>query len=131
MNKPIPRPNADSQHYWDGCALGELRYQYCSQCDHAQFYPRAICLQCGNAELEWRVSSGRGQIYAFTEVHIGLPEFKEEAPYPIVLVELEEGFRVLMNIVGKRTDVVLAIGRTGQVVFEERGDLKLPQFELS
>lgn len=128
MNKPLPTPNADSKPYWDACANERLMYQRCLQCERAQFYPRAICTHCGSDRMEWRESSGRGTVYALTQVHIGLPSFKAESPYAIVLVEMEEGFRILMNVVGSQQG--LAIDSRGHVIFEAREDVKLPQFQL-
>ncbi len=126
MQKPEPNPNADSQPYWDACGREELIYQSCEHCGNSQFYPRARCVRCGSAKLRWLKSAGRGVVYAVTEVHTGQPGFEEDAPYFIALVELDEGFRIMTNIVGGRDGIV--IGRRGRIVFETRGAYKLPQF---
>jgi uncharacterized OB-fold protein len=63
-----------------------------------------------------------------TEVHAGQPGFEEDAPYFIALIELDEGFRIMTNIVGDRDGIV--IGRCGHIVFETRGEHKLPHFVM-
>jgi uncharacterized OB-fold protein len=128
MEKPAPRPNADTQPYWDACAREQLIYQSCTQCGRAQFHPRARCVHCGAATLEWLQSAGHGTVYAVTEVHVGQISFKEDAPYCIALIELDEGFRIMTNVVGDRSSVV--IGSRGRIVFEARGEFKLPQFVM-
>ena len=128
-NKPIPDPEQYiTKPFWDGCAQGTLLYQHCNSCGHGQFYPRASCMSCGKRDLAWRTSNGRGVVHAMTQVHVGLPAFKDEAPYDIVLVTMTEGFRIMMNVTGGRDR--LAIGRSGHVVFESRSEMKLPQFRL-
>lgn len=129
LEKPVPHPNADSAPYWDACAEERLIYQYCENCERSQFYPRSICIHCGKDALIWRDSSRRGTIYALTEIHTaGMPAFRAETPFAIVLVEMEEGFRIMTNIVGTPIDAV-AIGDSGMIVFERRGEMLLPQFQ--
>lgn len=129
LEKPVPHPNADSAPYWDACAEGRLIYQHCGSCDRAQFYPRSICVHCGAGTLDWRESNRRGTVYALTEIHIpGMPAFHADAPFAIVLVALEEGFRIMTNVVGAPLGTV-AIGDSGTIIFDRRGDMLLPQFQ--
>jgi len=128
MQKPELRPNADSRRYWDACNLGQLIYQFCEDCSQAQFYPRARCVHCLSQKLQWRNSALRGAVYAFTEVHVGQPAFGDQLPYVLALIELDEGFRIMSNVIGGRSEVT--IGSRGQIVFESRGEFQLPQFVL-
>ena len=74
---------------------GVLVFQRCAGCGAALFYPRVLCPACGSADLAWETSSGRGVVYATTAVYR-----REGDPYNVVLVDLEEGFRMMSRIEG-------------------------------
>lgn len=125
--KPIPSANADTRPFWEACNREELIYQYCPACRRAQFYPRAVCAVCGATSLEWRISRGLGTVYTFTRNYRAPnPAFADEIPYVIALVDLEEGFRMMVNIQGCPPEAV-HIGLPVRIVFETRGDQKVPQ----
>ena len=112
-------------HFWSGCAAGELRYQRCSACAALQSYPRTFCLRCGAADLEWRAAQGTGTVYALTRVErASSDEFRALAPYVILLVDLDEGYRMLAHGASG-----LAIGERVRVRFFEHGGRHLPRFE--
>jgi uncharacterized OB-fold protein len=126
--KPVPRISAEARPYWDGCRAGELRYQACRGCKRVQFYPRALCAGCGGIDLEWRRSAGAGVVHAVTVVYRAPSEpFRGDVPYAVALVDLDEGFRMMANVVGGDPERV-AIGDRVRVVFEARGEVTLPQF---
>lgn len=74
---------------------GELGFQRCGRCSSAVFYPRVLCPICGGTSLSWETSSGRGRVYATTAVHHGNRE-----PHNVVLVDLDEGFRMMSRVEG-------------------------------
>jgi uncharacterized OB-fold protein len=112
-------------HFWSGCAAGELRYQRCAACSTVQPYPRAYCLRCGDAVLEWRTATGRGTVYALTRVERApSDEFRALAPYVIALVDLDEGCRMMAHGAPG-----LAIGERVRVGFFEHGGRHLPRFD--
>jgi uncharacterized protein len=74
---------------------GKLGYQRCADCSEAVFYPRVLCPVCGSGALEWRESAGRGTIYATTAVHS-----RNHDPRNVVLVDLDEGFRMMSRVEG-------------------------------
>jgi uncharacterized protein len=74
---------------------GELGYQRCADCSAAVFYPRVLCPVCGSGALEWHVSAGRGAVYATTAVH-----GRDRDPRSVVLVDLDEGFRMMSRVEG-------------------------------
>jgi uncharacterized OB-fold protein len=74
---------------------GELGFQHCAGCGASGFYPRVICPFCGGADLAWETSSGRGVVYATTVVYM-----RDGDPYNVVLVDLEEGFRMMSRVEG-------------------------------
>lgn len=124
---PLPRPNADSRAYWEGTACGELRYQRCDDCGHAQFPPRAVCLRCAGP-LSWVRSSGKGSIHSYTTVaRAPSAAFKSAVPYVLVLVDMAEGFRLLLTLRDAKEPV--RIGQGVRVVFEPTADpaIHLPQ----
>lgn len=127
-DKPLPSITPETRPFWEGCAAGELRYQACRECGRVQFYPRALCAGCGGTALDWRRSWGEGTVHAVTVVYRApSAAFKADVPYAVALVDLDEGFRVLTNVVGGDPERV-AIGDRVRVVFEPRGAVTLPQF---
>lgn len=125
--KPIPTPNADTQPFWDACNDERLIVQTCRDCGHVQFYPRALCVKCEGRDLDWREAEPRGKVHTFTIVHRApTPAFKETAPYVLALIDLDGGFRMMMNIVECDPDSI-AIDMPVRIVFEERGGQRLPQ----
>ncbi|MCG5215030.1 Zn-ribbon domain-containing OB-fold protein [Streptosporangium sp. KLBMP 9127] len=128
--KPVPKPTPDTQPFWDGTAAGELRVQRCAACSRHCFYPRPSCPACGSGELEWITASGRATLYSYVINHRPAPGFEDDGPYAIAVVELEEGVRMMTNIVGVEiTPENLELDMPLQVVFEKRGDMHLPLFE--
>lgn len=125
-NYPLPRPNAQTQAYWDGAAAGELRYQRCAACGHVQLIPRSLCEQCQSKQLEWLVSARNGQVLTFTTVYRApLPAFKAMVPYVIAIVDMDEGFRVMANALqpcGERME----IGTRVQIGFQVVEGMALP-----
>jgi|MudIll2142460700_1097286.scaffolds.fasta_scaffold24042_2 hypothetical protein len=101
----VPRftPNPDSlpAEFYGFCARGELRFQRCSACGAWRHPPRILCPQCGAEAWEWAASSGRGRVYTWTITHQALlPIFAEDLPYAVVVVELEEGVRLVSALRG-------------------------------
>ncbi|CAO3435423.1 Zn-ribbon domain-containing OB-fold protein [Azospirillum doebereinerae] len=130
MIRPSPVPNADTRPYWDAAGRGELAYRQCRDCGKPQFPPGRVCRHCHGEALDWRISSARGTIHSFTIVHRApTPAFT--APYAILLVDLEEGFRIMTNVRHTADAAGLGIGLPVRIVFEPAGDgPALPQAEL-
>lgn len=126
---PLPRPNAQTQPYWDGAAAGELRYQRCAACGHVQRIPRSLCEQCQGDRLDWKQSERQGIVLTFTTVHRApLPAFKEMTPYVIAIVDMDEGFRVMANAALRDTSD-LAIGARVRIGFRDVHGMALPVVE--
>ncbi|CAH1690921.1 conserved hypothetical protein [Hyphomicrobiales bacterium] len=107
-----------------------MRYQGCLTCGRAQFPPSVICVHCHSDILEWRTSSGRGRIYSLTQVwRAPIPAMAAAVPYYIALIDLEEGFRIMVNIRSQPEDRV-EIGAPVIVVYETADDVSLPQAKL-
>jgi uncharacterized OB-fold protein len=116
---PIPAPDHESAPFWEGCNRGELLFQRCGACGKARFLPRPACPVCASESFTWEKASGKATLYSWTIIHPPtLPAFKDKVPYPVILVELAEGVRMISNIVGcKNAD--LRIGMPLEVTFEK------------
>lgn len=126
---PLPRPTPISKPHWDGCREGVLRVQRCKDCETHVFIPQPCCTQCLGGNLEWVESSGRGTLYSYTVVHRPQqPSF--DTPYTVVVVELEEGWFMLSNLMGVAPEDI-EIGAPLEVIFHEMSDeITLPLFQL-
>ena len=111
-----------TQPYWDAAADGRMVLPHCTACGTVIWYPRGWCPDCLSRAVEWVETSGRGTIYSHTTVRRGAPS-AFEVPYVLAYVELDEGPRVLTNIVTDDPDAL----RVGQPVELAVAD-GLPQF---
>ncbi|MDB5507956.1 MAG: hypothetical protein JWL93_425 [Hyphomicrobiales bacterium] len=97
--KPKPRPAPESLPYWQAAREHRLTLPRCLSCERFWFPPSRTCPHCLSPELEFQDVSGRGKVYSFVTFHrVYHPAFEHEVPYVVALVELEEGPRLLTNI---------------------------------
>lgn len=130
MKYPGPRPSPLTAPYWAAAAEHRLTIQRCGGCKSHVFYPRRICPHCWSSNLDWVEVSGRANVASFVGAYKpGHPAFIEDAPYVIALVDLEEGPRMLTNIIDASPEDDL-IGRAVTVVYEEQAGATLPRFCL-
>lgn len=131
-NAPFPTPIPDpwSEEFWAGCKRHELLLQECNDCDKPRHYPRLTCPFCASPEYSWVKASGKSTLYSYVVVHPPtLPVFKNDVPYPVILVELEEGPRMVSNVTDCAIDD-LVIGMDLELVFDDvTEDLTLPKFK--
>jgi uncharacterized OB-fold protein len=128
VKRPLPKPDEDTQPFWEACRRRELRMQQCRQCGTFRFRPRPICPVCLSETAEWVLLSGLGTIYTFGVVQSDLiPAFRDDLPYVIALVDLDEGPRMTTRIVECLPEAV-QIGMRVRVVFQDVGDFTLPYF---
>lgn len=126
----LPKPTVDSTPFWEGCNGEQLLLQRCTQCRHVFYFARRLCPACGGGELAWEASQGRGSVYSFSEVHVPFqgPEWASQLPYTVVLVDLDEGPRMLSRWLGPK-GTTPAIGQRVRVRFPEVDGQKLPFFD--
>ena len=124
----IPEPTPETQPFWDGTRAGELRLQRCDACRQAYFPPRNFCPRCASRKVSWFTASGRASLYSFVIHHRAVPGFTP--PYSIAVVQLEEGPRLLTNIVGcPQTPEALQLDMAVEVTFLRISEqITLPQF---
>ena len=127
--KPLPQISADMAPFFEAARRHELVVQRCTSCGALRFPARAICSRCLAREAEWVSVSGRGTVFSFAIMHQAMhPGFAAEVPYAVVVVELDEGVRLLSNLVGCPTSEV-RIGLPVEVVFDDvTPEVTLPKF---
>jgi uncharacterized OB-fold protein len=97
----VPHPSAVSAPFWDGTRRRELTMQRCESCSRLVWYPRFVCPHCGDSSLRWEKLSGNGVVYAVSVHHrAALPALADKVPYAVVLVDLDEGVRLMSNVFG-------------------------------
>ena len=117
--KPLPRIDEEGRGYWEALVRHELYFQRCSDCGTNRFPPRAVCPSCLSSATTWVRASGRGTVYSFTVTHQNQsPGFRESLPYVLAVVQLDEGPRMMTNVVGCAPDDV-KIGMAVQVEYED------------
>ena len=129
MQKPVPYPSPETQPFWDGCKRHELTLPYCTKCAAFFFYPRQFCPKCFSWEIEWRQASGRATLYTYAiQYRPQAPGF--QPPYVTAIVQLEEGPRMMTNLVGIDPDPEqIRCDMPLEVVFEDISDeISLPKF---
>ncbi len=127
---PLPVANADSAVYWQSAREGKLVLRRCKSCGETHFMPRYLCPVCWSTDLEWIEAAGKGTVHSFTIIRrASSPAFTALTPYVVALIDLEEGPRMMSNIVGDGA-LDVQIGDGVALQFEDREGAKLPQFSL-
>ena len=130
---PVPDVNPETASFWAATARGELLVKQCEECASLIWYPRSVCPDCGSLRTRWRPVSGRGRVYSYTVNHRGEGPYRDCGPYVLAYVELDEGPRLMTNIVaadgGRLGDGELAVGLPVEVAFHDTGEgSALPRF---
>ncbi len=102
MTQTLPKleVTAVTEPFWKGLEKGELLFQRCESCGANQLPPRRECTNCLDANLAWAKASGKGKLITWVDYHRAYdPSFKDQIPYNVAIVELEEGPRLVTNIV--------------------------------
>ena len=130
--RPQPVMEGLAKEFYDWCARGELRFQRCTRCATFRHIPRELCAECGSFDWEWARSGGRGKVFTYTLVARALhPAFLNATPYAAAVIELEEGVRILSNVVDCAPDA-LKIGMPVRVDFEKQTDqITVPVFRTA
>jgi hypothetical protein len=125
----LPTIEDETRPFWDAASEGRLVIQRCNACEQWQYYPRPFCKRCWSEDVEWAEASGRGTLYTFSVVRRNdLPPFGDRVPYVPAIVDLDEGPRMMTEVVEADPDT-LEIGTTLVVDFAPIDDeLKRPVF---
>jgi uncharacterized protein len=128
-SRPLPDTRNAGKEFWSAAAEGRLLVPRCNACERTFWHPRPRCPHCGSGNVGWISGSGKGAIHTFTVVRqSGDPFFKTRLPYAVAMVELDEGVRLMSNIVDTPIEA-LRIGMRVEVMFEAAGDgMAIPLF---
>ena len=128
--KPLPRPAPESRPFWEGAKLRKLMLPRCDACGAFWFPPSERCPHCLSTNFQWRETKGEGRIYSFVVYHrVYHPAFEADVPYVVAIVELDEGPRLLTNIVDA-PEKVRCDARVRVEFVEASADVVLPKFAL-
>ena len=127
-----PAPTRQSAPYWEACNRGELLLAKCNDCTRPFYYPRILCPHCGSRNLGWLKASGTGTVWSFTHVQVSFygKRWESQLPYTPVLIDLDEGVRMLSRLIGEGRDAV-NIGDRVRVEFIECEKQNIPYFTLA
>ncbi len=127
--RPLPAPTPETKHFWEGTKAGELRLQRCDACRHTYFPPRPFCPKCASRNVSVVKSGGKAKLFSYVIHHRPAPGFTP--PYAIAVVELDEGPRMMTNIVDcPQTPEALVLDMALEVTFEKQSDqITLPFFK--
>jgi uncharacterized OB-fold protein len=131
--RPVPKANVyvDTAPFWEAASRKELVLQYCEDTGRFQHYPRPVSIYTGSRNLSWRRVSGKGKVYAHTMIRISGPGLDGRLPLPVATVELEEGVRIIANIIGGDLEK-LEIGAPVELAWDALADGKFyPAFKLA
>jgi len=127
--RPLPRRRGMAGEFYEFCKKHELRFQRCTACGTWRHVPRDMCAKCGSFNWEWAKSSGKGKLFSWTTaMQPMLPQFADLVPYSPVIIEIDEGVRLVSWL----TDVPpeeLRLSLPVEVVFDEvTSEVTLPKF---
>ncbi|HUA33531.1 MAG TPA: Zn-ribbon domain-containing OB-fold protein [Candidatus Binataceae bacterium] len=121
-HKPLPAITSINRPFWDALRRHELSMQKCDGCGLIWYPPSPLCPCCWSRSIAWVKLSGRGRVSSWVVFHQSyFKSFDAEIPYNVVEVELDEGPRILANVVGISNDKI----RTGipvEIVFDDVTD---------
>ena len=119
--RPLPQPTPETKHFWEGTQAGEIRLQKCGDCAKVYFPPRPFCPGCASRNVTVFKASGKAKLHSYVIHHRPAPGFTP--PYAIAVVELEEGPRLMTNIVGcPQTPEALQLDMPLEATFEKQSD---------
>ena len=121
---PLPIPDPVTKPFWDSLKAHAIQLQRCGACDRFIHYPRPVCPSCLSDDLTWAPVSGRGIVHAFTIPHRHPNrEFMANGPYVVALIELDEGARILSNLIDvEPTPEAVKVGMPVEIVYDDVTD---------
>jgi uncharacterized protein len=118
---PAPAVVPETEPFWAATAQGKLVLPKCAACETIIWYPKGLCTECGSVDIGWVEASGEGAVYTFSISRRGEGAYREATPFVLAYVELDEGPRVMTNIVGCSPESV-RIGLRVRAVFDDTGE---------
>jgi len=130
--KPVPKATPALAPFLEAACAGRLAVQRCGACGTLRFPPREVCSRCWSRDVEWTDVSGRGEIFAFYVMHqVYHPGFAADVPYNVCQIDLDEGVRMVSNIIGVAS-ADLRIGMRVEAVFDAlTNEVSVPKFRAA
>ena len=127
--KPLPVINEDNAAYWEYAREHQLRMQKCANCGHIRFPVSIVCPRCHSLETEWTRLSGKGKVYSYIIYRQAYhPAYKDDIPYVVAIIQLDEGPRMESNLTDCRLDDI-KIGMPVKLYFDDvTEEISLPKF---
>ncbi len=126
---PAPERDALNTPYWEGLAQGSLSFQRCSACGHAWLPARGECPACLGDQWAWEKAGGGAKLISWVVYHVAFhPAFANRLPYNVAVVELDEGPRLISNVVGVADAQTLKIDQRLKLVIEDEGGTAVARF---
>lgn len=127
--RPVPKGRGMAGEFYRFCKQHELRFQRCTACGTWRHVPRDMCAKCGSFDWEWARSSGKGKLFSWTTaIQPMLPQFADLVPYSPVVIEMDEGVRMVSWLVDV-PDEELRLGLPVEVCFDDvTPEVTLPKF---
>jgi uncharacterized OB-fold protein len=130
--KPLPRVDSISRPYWESARRHELRLQQCSACGMVRFPPKLRCPACLSPQATWELMSGRGRVWSWIEMHQQyFAGFKDELPYVVLWVQLDEGPMIMTNLVESDRSRLRCDAPVEVTFADVTDEVTLPQFRLT
>ena len=131
MTFPVPEITDLNRPYWEGLEAGELRYQRCGRCGECWLPARAACPACLAPGPDWRRAQGRGHVVSWVVYHHAYADhLAERIPYDVTLVELDEGPRLLTNVIDSAAGASLSVGARVVLAIEREAGVALARVRL-
>ena len=128
--KPLPTIEPETEEFWKAAKRHELFLQRCNACEEVIHFPRVMCYRCLSEDLGWIKSTGLGSVYSFTIIHqVAHLGFESEVPYVYAIIDLDDGARMISNVVNIEPSAV-EVGMRVQVTFDDvTSEISIPKFE--
>ncbi len=130
--KPLPQSDPVTAVFWESVKAHEMKIQRCNDTGKYFFYPRGMSPFTLSSNISWEPVTGKGTVHAFTIVHLNrAPGFSDELPYVVAMIELEEGPRMMSNLIDIDADPEhVKIGMPVELVYDDVTDeVTLPKFK--
>ena len=132
MQAPRPPRDKYTAPYWDALQQGSIKLPRCRACGHWLFPIGPCCSSCLSDELEWQPLSGRGEVWSYIVYHHAFdPAFKDKLPYNVAIVKLDEGPRLISNVVGVADAETLTIDQRLHLLIQNESGTAVPRFALT
>lgn len=126
---PAPERDALNTPYWDSLTQGVLSYQHCNSCGHTWLPARTECPHCLEADWRWKAAAGGARLISWVVYHMSYhPAFHNRLPYAVAIVELDEGPRLISNVIGVDDAESLKIDQRLRLIIEDESGTAVPRF---